>query len=150
MKTEYKGFPFNGTMAEFVDFVKMVDSGILGKSKPTASGKGNGSGRVVLTPEEREQKKAERNAQHKAEQKAWFESLSETEQKEFIAKKEEQRAKRTYMQAISASKLNVQMAIDKMPKSKKDANGRVSREVYVTLFKAEMKKYGFDWEPKDK
>lgn len=150
MKTEYKGIKFEGTMAEFTEFRGLVDSGVFGsKSKPTSSKKGN-STRVILTEEEREAKRLEKNAKHKAEQKEWFNSLTETEQKEFIAKKEEKRQARTYMQAINASKLNVQLAIDKMPKTKKDDNGKVSREVYVALFKAEMKKYGFDWTPKSK
>ena len=117
--------------------------------KPTVSGKG-GSTRVTLTEEEREAKKREKAEQHKAEQKEWFNSLSETEQKEFIAKKEEQRAKRTYMQAINASRLNVDMAIKAMDASQKDSNGKVSTETYHTLFQAEMKKYGYDWTPKSK
>lgn len=134
------------TIKEFQDSHK--NDGKSSNSKPSVSSKGN-STRVVLTAEEREAKRQEKIAQHKAEQKEWFNNLTETEQKEFIAKKEEQRAKRTYMQAITASKLNVQVAIDKMPKSKKDDKGRVSREVYVNLFKAEMKKYGYDWTPKN-
>ena len=145
MKTEYKGVKFEGSMAEFTDFMKLVDSGVFGKSnKPSVSGKGT-TKRVTLTEEEREAKRQEKIAQHKAEQKAWFDGLTETEQKEFIAKKEEQRAKRTYMQAISASKLNVQMVIDKKYKGE-----RVPTETYHTLFKAEMKKYGYDWSPKTK
>ena len=144
MKTMYKGVPFEGSMAEFADFRQLVDSGVFGKSKPTTSKKGN-STRTVLTEEEREVKKAEKTAQWKAERKEWFNNLTETEQKEFVAKKEEQRAKRTYMQAINASKLNVQMVI-----AKKYKGERVSTEVYHTLFKAEMKKYGYDWTPKSK
>lgn len=117
-------------------------------TKPTQSGKGNG--RVTLTEEEREAKRQEKNAQHKAEQKAWFESLTETQQKEFIAKKEEQRAKRTYMEAIKASNFLVKNAIAKMPNTKKDEKGRVSTEVYQTLFKKQMKEFGYDWTPKAK
>ena len=148
MKTEYKGIKFEGTMAEFTEFRTLVDSGVFGsKSKPTSSKKGN-STRVILTEEEREAKRLEKNAKHKEEQKEWFKSLTETEQKEFIAKKREQDQKRNYMKAIDASSLNVKMAIEKMPKTKKDEKGRVSRETYVALFKAEMKKYGYDWSPK--
>ena len=145
MKTSYKGVNFEGTMAEFTDFMKLVDSGVFGnKSKPTTSGKGTQT-RVKLTDEEREAKRLEKNAKHKEEQKEWFNNLTETEKKEFIAKKDEQRAKRTYMQAISASKLNVELIIQKKHKGE-----RVEREVYNTLFKAEMKKYGYDWSPKTK
>lgn len=148
IKVEKNGILFEGTMEQFKEAVAI---GFFGETtkKPTTSGRGT-SKRVVLTEAEREAKKAEKNAQHRKEQKAWFESLTETEQKEFIAKKNEQRAKRTYMQAITASKLNVQMAIDKMPKSKKDEKGRVSRETYVALFTKEMKAYGYDWSPKTK
>ena len=150
MKTEYKGIKFEGTMAEFTEFRTLVDSGVFGsKSKPSSSKKGN-STRVVLTEEEREAKKAEKTAQWKAEKKEWFNSLTETEQKEFIAKKDEKRKAINYMKAIDASSLNVKMAIEKMPKSKKDEKGKVSRETYIALFKAEMKKYGYDWSPKSK
>ena len=142
MKTVYCGVQFEGTMVEFVEFKKMVDNGDFKKSlKPTAS-KGEAK-RVPLTEEEKAAKKAEKTALHKAEQKAWFDALTETEQKEFIAKKEEKRAKATYMSAIKASRLNVQLIIDKKYKGE-----RVADDVYHTLFKAEMKKYGYDWSPK--
>ena len=144
MKTIYKGVQFEGSMAEFTEFRNLVDSGVFGKSSPSTSKKGN-STRVVLTEEEREAKRLEKNAQHKAEQKEWFKNLSETEQKEFIAKKEEQRAKRTYMQSINASRLNVELIIKKKYKGE-----RVPTETYNSLFKAEMKKYGYDWSPKSK
>lgn len=140
----------NGVQMEVTveQYIELGRLGLIGSAKPSASGRGSATPttqRVKLTAEEREAKKQEKNAQHKAEQKAWFDNLSETEKQEFIAKKEEQRKKRTYMDAIKASRLNVQMVIDKKYKGE-----RVPTETYNTLFKAEMKKYGFDWTPKSK
>ena len=145
MKTVYCGVPFEGTLKEFNEFRELVDNGVFKSSIPTSKKENGTQKRKVLTEEEKEAKRQEKNAQHKAEQKEWFNNLTETEQKEFIAKKEEQRAKRTYMQAINASRLNVQNII-----SKKYKGARIPTETYNSLFKAEMKKYGYDWSPKNK
>ena len=113
MKTVYCGVPFEGTLKEFNEFRELVDNGVFKSSIPTSKKENGTQKRKVLTEEEKEAKRQEKNAKHKAEQKEWFNNLTETEQKEFIAKKEEQRAKRTYMQAINASRLNVQNIINK-------------------------------------
>lgn len=113
-------------------------------STATVNGKGTAT-RKILTEEEREAKKKERAEKRKEEQKAWFNSLTETEQQAFIAKKEEKRRAATYMQAITASKLNVAKIIEK-----KYGGKRIETAEYHKLFKAEMKKYGFDWSPKTK
>lgn len=145
MKTVYCGVPFEGTMKEFNEFRELVDNGVFKSSIPTSKKENGTQKRKILTEEEKEAKRQEKNAQHKAEQKEWFNNLTETEQKEFIAKKEEQRAKRTYMQVINASRLNVQNIINKKYKGE-----RIPTETYNSLFKAEMKKYGYDWSPKSK
>lgn len=145
MKTIYCGVPFEGTLKEFNEFRELVDNGVFKSNIPTSKKENGTQKRKILTEEEREVKRQEKNAQHKAEQKEWFNNLTETEQKEFIAKKEEQRAKRTYMQSINASRLNVQNIINKKYKG-----ARIPTETYNSLFKAEMKKYGYDWSPKSK
>ena len=83
MKTNYKGHQFEGTTAEFIDFMKLVDSGIMGKSTPTPSGK-NAPKRVTLTDEERAEKTKAKNDAWKEQKKEYASQFTETEKAEYI------------------------------------------------------------------
>ena len=83
MKTNYKGHQFEGTTAEFIDFMKLVDSGVMGKSAPTPSGK-NAPKRVTLTDEERAEKTKAKNDAWKEKKKEYASQFTETEKAEYI------------------------------------------------------------------
>lgn len=84
MKTMYKGVNFEGTMAEFTNFMKLVDSGVFGsKSNPTTSGKNN-STRVTLTDEERAEKKRIKDEAWKEQKKEYAKQFTDTEKAEYI------------------------------------------------------------------